>query len=80
MRISTVVALIALGAAELAYLAAPALAKAKVHRRVRETGQIACTVEGCHRIPPNCHPEQGYGVDGIPTGYDIVVCPPQTGK
>lgn len=80
MRTSTVIALTALGAAELAYLAAPALAKSKVHRRVRETGQIACTIEGCHRIPPNCHPEQGYSFDGIPTGYDIVVCPPQSGR
>ena len=39
-----------------------------------ETGQIACTVTGCQRIPPNCHPETGYNWDGIPTGFDIVVC------
>jgi len=78
MRKSSVIALIALGAAALA--AAPALGKSKVHKRVRETGQIACTIEGCHRIPPNCHPEQSYSFDGIPTGYDIVVCPPRTGK
>ena len=37
--------------------------------------QIACTVTGCHPIPAHCHPEMGYNIDGIPTGFDIVVCP-----
>jgi len=37
--------------------------------------QIACTIDGCHPIPPGCHPETGYNWDGIPTGFDIVVCP-----
>jgi len=36
--------------------------------------QIACTIDGCHPIPPGCHPEAGYNWDGIPTGFDIVVC------
>ena len=40
----------------------------------KESGQIACTVSGCQRIPPNCHPQTGYNWDGIPTGFDIVVC------
>jgi len=78
MRTIPFIALVALGAAALA--APPAFTKSKVHKRVRETGQIACTIEGCHRIPPNCHPEQGYSFDGIPTGYDIVVCPPEVRK
>ena len=43
-------------------------------RRQQESGQIACTVAGCQRIPPNCHPEAGYNWDGIPTGFDIVIC------
>ena len=43
-------------------------------------GQIACTVAGCHPIPPNCHPETGYNWDGIPTGFDIVVCGPPRGR
>jgi len=43
-------------------------------RQRRDPGQIACTVSGCHRIPPGCHPETGYNWDGIPTGFDIVVC------
>ena len=42
--------------------------------RRQETGQIACAVSGCQRIPPNCHPQTGYNWDGIPTGFDIVVC------
>ncbi|HZP69149.1 MAG TPA: hypothetical protein VFB29_04320 [Pseudolabrys sp.] len=47
--------------------------KAKPVRR-QDAGQIACTVSGCHRIPPGCHPQTGYNWDGIPTGFDIVVC------
>ena len=47
--------------------------KPSANRR-QETGQIACTVTGCHRIPPNCRPEAGYNWDGIPTGFDVVVC------
>jgi hypothetical protein len=43
-------------------------------RRQQDAGQIACTVAGCQRIPPNCHPEAGYNWDGIPTGFDIVIC------
>lgn len=43
-------------------------------RQRRDPGQIACTVSGCHRIPPGCHSETGYNWDGIPTGFDIVVC------
>jgi hypothetical protein len=42
----------------------------------RIPSQIACTVAGCHPIPPGCRPEAGYNWDGIPTGFDIVVCPP----
>jgi hypothetical protein len=61
-------ALLALG------LAAPTAAFS-AKKRQRQTGQIACTIEGCHHIPPECHPEMGYSIDGIPTGFDIVVCP-----
>ena|SRR5690242_4376826 len=43
-------------------------------------GQIACTVAGCQRIPPHCHPEIGYNWNGIPTGFDIVVCRPARGR
>lgn len=54
--------------------------KAASKRQARPTGQIACTVAGCHPIPPNCHPETGYNWDGIPTGFDIVVCGPPRGR
>lgn len=62
--------------AALAVLASPAFAKSKAHRHspVERSGQIACTVAGCQRIPPNCHPQTGYTPWGIPTGFDIVVC------
>ena len=47
------------------------------HRAARyhRGSQIACTVSGCHHIPPRCHPEMGYDINGDPTGFDIVVCP-----
>jgi len=48
--------------------------KSATPTRRQEPGQIACTVSGCQRIPPNCHPQTGYNWDGIPTGFDIVVC------
>jgi hypothetical protein len=46
----------------------------------RAPNQIACTVSGCHPIPPGCRPQTGYNWDGIPTGFDIVVCPPPRGR
>jgi len=46
----------------------------KKPRQDAEQGQIACGKYGCHRIPPNCHPEQSYYWNGMPTGYDQVVC------
>jgi hypothetical protein len=38
--------------------------------------QIACTVLGCMSIPPACQPVAGKTPGGIPTGYDVIVCPP----
>jgi hypothetical protein len=46
----------------------------KTPRHDTEQGQIACSKIGCRRIPPNCHPEQSYDWNGMPTGYDQVVC------
>lgn len=48
-------------------------AKKRVVRR-SSGQQIACTPFGCHPIPRNCYPTQGYNWDGIPTGFDVVVC------
>ena len=36
--------------------------------------QIACTVLGCHPVPPGCHPETGYDFWGNPTGLDVIAC------
>ncbi len=47
------------------------------HRAAGHGGQIACTVVGCQRIPPHCHPETEYDWDGIPTGFDMIVCGPR---
>ena len=57
-----------------------AASKKSTTSRRREEGQIACTVSGCQRIPPNCHPETEYNWDGIPTGFDMVVCRPPKGR
>ncbi len=48
--------------------------KKRVVRQPRAGGQIACTPAGCHRIPANCYPTQGYRWDGLPSGFDVVVC------
>ena len=45
--------------------------KSMAARTRREPGKIACTVAGCHEI---------YNWDGIPTGFDIVVCTPYRGR
>ena len=45
--------------------------KRPVHSAPR---QIACTEFGCHPIPPNCWPQTGYRWDGMPSGFDIIVC------
>ncbi|MFA6267751.1 MAG: hypothetical protein WC670_18795 [Pseudolabrys sp.] len=51
-------------------------AKKKIVKRAHRArgGQIACTAYGCHPIPPNCHPQTGYRWDGMPSGFDVVVC------
>lgn len=48
--------------------------KRHVVRRQSGGHQIACTVFGCRPIPRNCYPTQGYTWDGMPTGFDIIVC------
>lgn len=48
--------------------------KKTVKRPARSARQIACTEFGCHPIPPNCRPQTGYRWDGMPSGFDVVVC------
>lgn len=74
MRTATALAFIAVAFIAVSLAALPADAKTKTHRHVHQAGQIACTPSGCQRIPPNCHPEQSYNFNGIPTGFDMVVC------
>ena len=38
--------------------------------------RIACTVLGCQPIPASCTPVAGKTRSGLPTGYDIILCPP----
>jgi hypothetical protein len=37
---------------------------------------IACTVLGCAPVPRGCLPVEGKTPGGIPTGFDVVACPP----
>jgi len=46
-------------------------AHAAVHQR-----QIACTVLGCQPIPDACTPVEGKAPGGIPSGFDVIICPP----
>jgi hypothetical protein len=64
------------------FLAQPADAahRARHHRLAAPQGQqqIACTVLGCMPIPVACAPVAGKTPGGIPTGFDVIVCPPGT--
>jgi hypothetical protein len=44
------------------------------HKRATGQSKIACTVVGCQSIPANCRPEPGMTWDGMPTGFDIIIC------
>lgn len=89
MKTRYLAVLIIAAAFSLSALSAPAVAQAsgtpqasakkkipkqKIVRQPRASGQIACTAAGCGRIPANCYPTQGYRWDGMPTGFDVVVC------
>ena len=38
--------------------------------------QIACTVIGCVPVPRGCRQTEGRTWSGMPTGGDVIVCPP----
>jgi hypothetical protein len=65
-----------------ATLATPAAATTATHLRVKhqvarrqEPQQIACTTAGCIAVPRQCGQEDGITPGGLPTGYDVIVCP-----
>jgi hypothetical protein len=59
-------------------LATPAVAATKSKKRVKTAPpqQIACTVIGCVPVPRGCRPTEGRTWSGMPTGGDVIVCPP----
>jgi hypothetical protein len=44
-------------------------------KKRQASGQIACTVFGCHPIPRGCRIVTQYDFWGNPTGFDAVICP-----
>ena len=69
--------IVIIAGATLALLPAIAEAKSQKHRRARTQPQtqIACTELGCHPVPPGCTPRPGRTWSGMPSGFDVVVCP-----
>jgi hypothetical protein len=59
-------------------LAASPAAAAKSKKRVKAAPpqQIACTVVGCVPVPRGCGQTPGRTWSGMPTGGDVIVCPP----
>ena len=84
---SMIATLLSLGLLTLTTLASIAVAADSQHRRhasrhhpvatAEPQGQIACTPGGCERIPVECTPVPGRTWSGLPTGYDMIVCPPR---
>jgi len=46
------------------------------HTAAQPPARIACTVLGCQPIPAACTPVPGRTRSGLPSGYDVIVCPP----
>jgi hypothetical protein len=65
-----------LAAAVLLAMPAGADAKTKKPARQQPPQQIACTVIGCVPVPPGCGQRPGRTWSGMPTGGDVIVCPP----
>jgi len=59
-------------------LVTPAVAATKSKNRVKAAPpqQIACTVIGCVPVPRGCGQTPGRTWSGMPTGGDVIVCPP----
>ncbi len=67
-----------LALAAVLLLAASTAATAKTKKRVKAAPpqQIACTVIGCVPVPRGCGQTPGRTWSGMPTGGDVIVCPP----
>jgi hypothetical protein len=62
----------------LAALAIPLSAQAAPKHRSHVYApqpQIACTYAGCLPVPRGCYPTGGKTWDGLPSGFDVMVCP-----
>jgi hypothetical protein len=59
-------------------LLTPAVSAAKYKKRAKAAPpqQIACTVLGCVPVPRGCGQTPGRTWSGMPTGGDVIVCPP----
>jgi hypothetical protein len=57
-------------------LAAATTVKHAKPQVAQQPQQIACTVLGCIPVPPECGQTYGRTHGGIPTGYDVILCPP----
>jgi hypothetical protein len=44
-------------------------------RQYRSPARIACTRAGCGPVPPGCTAAPERNWDGIPTGFEMIVCP-----
>jgi hypothetical protein len=73
-----VVSAVVLTLASMSASAAPTHHKRNTKAATAAQPQIACTVVGCIPVQRGCHPEMGYTPDGVPTGFDVVVCPNYT--
>jgi hypothetical protein len=79
---ATIAALLAAGtliASASTATAAKSQTHSSRHHAVSATqppARIACTVVGCQPIPAACTPVPGRTWSGLPTGYDVIVCPP----
>ena len=60
----------------IAVVAIPVSAQAATkHRAYAPRPQIACTYAGCLPVPRGCYPTGGKTWSGLPSGYDVMVCP-----
>jgi hypothetical protein len=79
MRIAMSFAALAIAAITSVPAAAqtPKMHNAK-HPAVAQQGpqQIACTRVGCIAVPRQCDQMPGKTPGGLPTGFDVIICPP----